>query len=473
MANRRLDEYNQRYHNSGQIDGDDDDDDDDDEYSIEYSDNEIIAAMAVRSYHLPSYSSCADWVQYFRNTHPLFGMCCHHPLHPVKWPMRLLHLLGSIVFGLLVTNLIWLFMVYENERDTDRAVVTIDVGALNETKLGQVIPLGNLTSSNSESGDGTTEIEITEGMIFLWTVGGTLHALFDNTIWYLVACVCCLPGQALEKCARLKRYGVIMLVFTIIAVGALSSFMVVLRATLADNEDAEPSETGFEEDETNPLTDWEDKSSFQFLLSYIVEVFLAMVFYYPLVGTVLFSGILGCCGRVPVLGGRPYELAQEEKRKRRQVAKNARRARKSASSPQNQSHEEDTYVSNSTLSHVRNNSASSSEDLNPHRPLDYALQQQNGRDREVQSSSSPKRTRKSQKQPRKQRDDEPSYNIARSVPKHDRFDEDCSCRDDDYDEEAGIRVSSSSSRGKRDQKSKKAKSSNDEGIRVFSGSGDK
>lgn len=47
--------------------------------------------------------------------------------------------------------------------------------------------------------------------------------------------------------------------------------------------------------------------SFHFLARYSVELLLAWFFYFPVIGTILFSGILGC-GRLPILGGRPRDV---------------------------------------------------------------------------------------------------------------------------------------------------------------------
>merc|ERR1719223_315285 len=55
----------------------------------------------------------------------------------------------------------------------------------------------------------------------------------------------------------------------------------------------------------------EDKRSFAFLLGYLVEFVLALFVYYPIAVTILFSGVLGCGGRVPILGGRPREMKRE------------------------------------------------------------------------------------------------------------------------------------------------------------------
>ena len=46
---------------------------------------------------------------------------------------------------------------------------------------------------------------------------------------------------------------------------------------------------------------------FTFFVKYAVELFLAWFLYFPIFGTVMFSGILGCGGRLPILGGRPRD----------------------------------------------------------------------------------------------------------------------------------------------------------------------
>ena len=142
--------------------------------------DKLIMALAWRSYHLPGNGVCADWIQFFRNTHPLFGICCHHPLHPVRWSMRMLHLVGSVVFGLLITNLIWLYMIYDDQLDADRSVVTISIGGPNQTSIPGFSEASSITNITSTDGDGTN-IEITEGMVVLWTSGGCVHSFFDLT----------------------------------------------------------------------------------------------------------------------------------------------------------------------------------------------------------------------------------------------------------------------------------------------------
>jgi len=271
----------------------------------------LIPALGWRSYHLPGYGYCDDWLQYFQNNHPLISICCHHRLHPIGFGMRLVFLFGSIVFGLLITNISWLWFFYSGTDQNEPAVT---------------ITLANGLGLNNSDGQQST-IEITQGMIFLWTIGGALHALFDNTIWYVTACACCLHSK---QHRRFKSCGSYIVGFTVLFVTAMATLAVLLRTTI----EAEQGEQGTTTT-TNIATDssvvsedfasglgeaqdtvtrirFQEAQSYSFLLSYATELVLALVVYYPLIGTILFTGILGC-GKLPILGGRPYEVRLEEK----------------------------------------------------------------------------------------------------------------------------------------------------------------
>ena len=57
--------------------------------------------------------------------------------------------------------------------------------------------------------------------------------------------------------------------------------------------------------------DTTNSNRFSFLLGYALELVFALFIFYFITSTIFFSGILGCF-RVPVLGGRPYELRREK-----------------------------------------------------------------------------------------------------------------------------------------------------------------
>lgn len=83
--------------------------------------------------------------------------------------------------------------------------------------------------------------------------------------------------------------------------------MVLLRASedyLASEEyegEDEHSETSF----IHPISLDRGFRQFDFLIGYIIEFLLAVFVYNPVILTVVFSGVLGLQGRIPILGGRP------------------------------------------------------------------------------------------------------------------------------------------------------------------------
>jgi flagellar biosynthesis component FlhA len=68
---------------------------------------------------------------------------------------------------------------------------------------------------------------------------------------------------------------------------------------------------------TNDDISVQKASDYNFLVSYGVKMILALVVYYPIIVTILFSGYLGCVS-IPVLGGRPYEVKQENRQRQKE-----------------------------------------------------------------------------------------------------------------------------------------------------------
>ena len=67
-------------------------------------------------------------------------------------------------------------------------------------------------------------------------------------------------------------------------------------------------------------TNWHDPESFSFVLGFIVLQLLVWFVYYFIFAAILFSGIL-VCGKVPIIGGRPYEMAEEKRQLEREKRK--------------------------------------------------------------------------------------------------------------------------------------------------------
>ncbi len=91
----------------------------------------------------------------------------------------------------------------------------------------------------------------------------------------------------------------IPLVLILMAVAGYSSF---LRVT---NRNEKLEET-YEDDIIDNLTAGK-LGDYSFLVRFGVELLLAWFVYFPIITTVFFSGILGCGGRIPLLGGRPRD----------------------------------------------------------------------------------------------------------------------------------------------------------------------
>jgi hypothetical protein len=174
--------------------------DDDDCSSISF-DEELQAAndsqeediirkrLTACSYHLPGNSCCQDLSMYIKNNHLIFGICCHHRLHPITAKHRLVILLGSLAFGLSATNAVYLYYLWGREGDSNDPVFSISLG-------GDIVQ--TLNSNHALT------IDISQGMALLWTVGAAAHTLFDMTLWYMIACPCIL-------CSFHGQYGFIYL----------------------------------------------------------------------------------------------------------------------------------------------------------------------------------------------------------------------------------------------------------------------
>jgi len=215
----------------------------------------------------------------------------YSPLHPLKVQERLVILFGSVAIGLTISNLTYLYFIHND--------------------FGAEEVLFSLNSRHSKY-TGIPEISVTKVMITLWTLGSFLHTVFDLTIWHIKALTLCRYGGLVNE--KLARMGRVVGLFIVMAVMGLGGYAVILRATHDYKGDGSVSEEVEESIKNNEIydVDVEDKRSFRFLLGYLVEFVLALFVYYPIAVTIVFSGVLGCDGRIPVLGGRPREVKKEQ-----------------------------------------------------------------------------------------------------------------------------------------------------------------
>lgn len=259
----------------------------------------LVPRFAARAYHLPGNSLCADWLQYMLNNHPVIGICCHHHLHPLKTRQRCIIFLGSFAFGVAITNICYLWFI-STGRDAEQEVFSIDLNAQDPAHYS-----------------------VTAGLVMLVTVGSGLHTIFDRFIWSVSACKCCRAGGTFEtnsinspRRGRWQDFGTYLVVLLVVLVCAAASFIVIVRVKM---DDEGQTEIPYIQDNNTTLTDIVDSvkdfelEDFSFMKAYCIEFGVSLFVYYPFFDTVLFSGVLGCY-RLPLLGGRPYEVRKEEKK---------------------------------------------------------------------------------------------------------------------------------------------------------------
>ena len=250
------------------------------EMEAEEATNRLKRRLAARAYHFPGNTWWQDWLQYLSNTHTVLGLFFHHPLHPMRFKERVVMLLGSIAIGLTISNFTYMYYI-KNGYSMDEVVV--DLGFVVVTRL----------------------------MITLWTLGSFIHTIFDLLLWHTKACtICRYKGQFDES---LSRWGRVFGLFVVGCAMFAGAYAVLIRATIDYKDEGSISEEVMESIKSNEIyrIEFEDKRSFKFLMGYLIEFVLAMFVYYPIAVTILFSGVLGCGGRIPILGGRPREMKKE------------------------------------------------------------------------------------------------------------------------------------------------------------------
>jgi len=201
-----------------------------------------------------------------------------------------------------------LYYSFNKEKDMDKTIFRVEV-----------------TSNSTQINPMLQSIELTEGMFALWTFGGVIHSIFDLTIWNILACTCCLPGgpMAAFGCGCCRRLGNYVVVGIVMITVAIATFIVAWRAARMEYL-REIEGLGLDNDQYKEYySKWKTLDcldNYSFLYGYVIELGLALFIFYPILGTVLFSGVLGC-GKLPLLGGRPRSVNKELARQRRREKK--------------------------------------------------------------------------------------------------------------------------------------------------------
>ena len=266
------------------------------------ADDVVAQKLASRAYHLPGYGPWRDYLQYLFNNHPVLGVCFHNRLHPLGARRRALILLGSFSFGIAVTNGIYLWYVATG-RDPGEEILSVSSGG----------------------GGGGGGVSLTHGALTLVTVGSLSHAVFDRFVWVLA--VCCArhrherrnrPGGGGGRRGRRScpDVGGHLAVLVVVASVAAATCVAMVRASVDGGGAPVPfangaNPTGAEVAQTLDVSDNFNLDDWSFLRGYAIEFAVSLFAYYPLIETLLFSGVLGCGGLIPMLGGRPGEVRRE------------------------------------------------------------------------------------------------------------------------------------------------------------------
>ena len=311
----------------------------DNDDGVDQAEKEMISRLLYqRAYHLPGNTYFQDMWQHFSNNHPILGICCHHKYHPISWKLRIVNLLGSILFGLAVTNIVYLTFVFvstSSKEDTDSGGTEAgDNGKLSFDKEYYSIHTNvTRTGLNDDIDDMVSTISVTNGNIVLWTIGAMAHGLFDNVIWTLGTCRCRGRRRDNDKSttnmntssSTASVTGTLLIMFSVIIVLAIATFAAMLRAAIEEMEHREvasilESHTQVQSQLEGVVHHQKSFQEYQFIVSYLVELVLTYVLYYPLEGIILFSGIISCgiFGRLAITGGRPYEIKQLKEQRRQQ-----------------------------------------------------------------------------------------------------------------------------------------------------------
>jgi len=301
MSNNNSDnsgstEYQLRTSESGNYGFFVDDDDDDVDYFINddlrrrlredtdmtHHDKEVIQRLARRSFHIPGNSFWEDWWSFLGNNHPILGFAFAHQNHPFGFQQRLINLAASLSFGLAATSIVVLWYYYHG----------IDMNEVALTIFG---------------------IHLSRGHLMLLVFGSGLHVIFDLSIWYIQACPFCRPNGLLARRLSESHQHFWLFMGSYIAVEitvfsvVIAIYVVLLRASVVEDGSNDDDDAGIQVRKTGI-------QDYYFVASVFMEFAFTQMIMFPLVAFTLFSGILGC-GRIPLIGGRPYQFRKYQQQK--------------------------------------------------------------------------------------------------------------------------------------------------------------
>jgi hypothetical protein len=247
--------------------------------------DEIRGLLSARSPHLPGYDWFQDWVQWMQNNHPLIGLCYNYKENPIGIGVRVMTLIVSLANASAVANFVYLHFL--NFKDDHHALKGV--------------------------------LQLTIQRSIIWTVGASLHALVDLTIWQFT-----MPLFCRESYGRWFTY----ILWIICLILSLTSFINRVNAytVFKNGEDSfyyyytgNDDEYGYTDDQKDVNANIANENavdenvvesifSGSYLVGYLIELFLSYCFYYPFLATMLLF-VLPCC-----FCGRQREIERQEER---------------------------------------------------------------------------------------------------------------------------------------------------------------
>eukprot|EP00545_Synedropsis_sp_CCMP1620_P011876 CAMPEP_0119016704 /NCGR_PEP_ID=MMETSP1176-20130426/14181_1 /TAXON_ID=265551 /ORGANISM="Synedropsis recta cf, Strain CCMP1620" /LENGTH=349 /DNA_ID=CAMNT_0006970225 /DNA_START=199 /DNA_END=1248 /DNA_ORIENTATION=+ len=301
----------------------------------------LVPCLANRAFHLPGNGWCQDWWQYtFANNHALFSLFCANQAHPVTKLERILVLLSSIAASLAISSGFYIvFLIKDNGYIRDSTQFVED---------DTIILDGVITYSDYE--------------LAVLTVGAALHTMFDMAIWVVAACQCCEAGGTCRQqaCQQYSWSGTVALVVILAGVSTLTVLLMLLYGTIENgiegiDADADANYTqavldrGFLAIDIGiAISDAGTKENNHKWLTWLMQLGISFFVYDLLVSTILFSGIFGCLECVPLvgpmLGGRPLEIRNGAKAKRKAARKKKSKKRRKSSSRRSSSNDDSAGI---------------------------------------------------------------------------------------------------------------------------------
>ena len=263
----------------------------------------------------------------FCNNHPFICFCYADSRHPLGTIERIINLVSSLAFGLAATSCVVLWFYYHNH----------DPASNNNGMTDD--------ENNTEHGDSImqfhhvlftipfVDVNVTTGIATLLIFSGPLHVLFDLGVYFLQACPpcrvngCCYYNSnnidhhhhyennrsSYYACIRLLYrqecwlwVGTYVAFCISVAAVSLAIQVTLLRASIIEEQDNDEANISYQ------LNDYD------FILYYLLEIFVANFIAFPIGTFTMFSGVLGCCGLIPGLGGRPYQVRKHQREQQRE-----------------------------------------------------------------------------------------------------------------------------------------------------------